>query len=81
MKKIVLATLALCWFSFTISPVIGRAEQISVLLIDGQNNHKWQQTTPIIRQTLEACGRFVVEVVTTPSKGGNMDEFDPRFSD
>jgi type 1 glutamine amidotransferase len=53
---------------------------ISVLLIDGQNNHKWQETSPLIKQTLEGCGRFEVEVVTSPSKGGDMSKFDPTFS-
>ena len=53
----------------------------SVLLIDGQNNHQWQVTTPLIRQTLEGCGEFTVEVVTTPSEGEDMGRFDPTFSD
>ncbi len=57
------------------------AEVISVLVIDGQNNHNWQQTTPLIKQTLEGCGRFAVDVATTPAKGGDMNEFDPTFSD
>ena len=52
-----------------------------VLLIDGQNNHKWQETTPIIKATLESTGRFQVEVATTPPKGGDMSSFKPKFSD
>jgi type 1 glutamine amidotransferase len=53
---------------------------ISVLLIDGQNNHKWQETTPLIQQTLEAPRCFQVDVVTTPPKGGDMSTFAPDFS-
>ncbi|MGB7328148.1 MAG: family 16 glycoside hydrolase [Rubripirellula sp.] len=71
----------------TISPSVDAAEQesesgskISVLLIDGQNNHKWQETSPIIKQTLEACGRFEVDVATSPAKGGDMEKFSPDFS-
>ncbi|MEZ6136080.1 MAG: hypothetical protein R3C53_14360 [Pirellulaceae bacterium] len=30
------------------------------LIIDGQNNHKWKETTPLIQATLEASGRFKV---------------------
>ncbi|WP_231615548.1 family 16 glycoside hydrolase [Novipirellula artificiosorum] len=56
-------------------------EPLSVLLVDGQNNHAWQQTTPVIKQTLENCGRFKVDVVTTPPKGGDMSRFQPAFSD
>ncbi len=51
------------------------------LLIDGQNNHKWQETTPIIKASLESTGRFTVEVMTTPPKGGDMAAFQPKFSD
>ncbi len=54
---------------------------ISVLIVDGQNNHNWQQTTPLIRQTLEGCGRFVVDVVTSPPTGAEMSEFRPKFAD
>lgn len=50
------------------------------LLIDGQNNHKWQETTPIIKATLESTGRFAVEVMTTPPQGGDMSKFNPKFS-
>lgn len=54
---------------------------ISVLIIDGQNNHKWQETTPLIKQTLEGCERFQVTVATSPARGEDMSEFDPTFSD
>ncbi len=40
----------------------------SVLLIDGQNNHQWQQTTPVLVHALESTGRFKVDVSTTPPK-------------
>ncbi len=39
---------------------------IRVLLIDGQNNHSWQSTSPVLKKELESCGRFTVEVSTTP---------------
>ena len=41
-------------------------KKLSVLLIDGQNNHQWQQTTPLLKKILENSGRFEVEVSTTP---------------
>src|SRR5437773_1691868 len=43
-------------------------KQIRVLIIDGQNNHDWKTTTPHMKKALEACGRFSVEVATTPQK-------------
>jgi len=56
------------------------AERIRVLLVDGQNNHKWMETTPVIRRILEETGLFSVEVATTPPKGGDMASFRPDFA-
>ncbi|GAB5403403.1 MAG: DUF1080 domain-containing protein [Aureliella sp.] len=56
-------------------------EQIRTLLVDGQNNHKWQETTPLIKATLESTGLFTVDVATAPGKGGDMSEFNPKFAD
>lgn len=47
-------------------PAAPAADKIKVLLIDGQNNHAWKQTTPVIKWILEDCGRFTVTVSTTP---------------
>jgi type 1 glutamine amidotransferase len=44
--------------------------KLRVLIIDGQNNHNWQQTTPLLKQILESSGRFAVEVATTPPARG-----------
>ncbi|MCA9055813.1 MAG: ThuA domain-containing protein [Planctomycetaceae bacterium] len=59
------------------------AEPIRVLIVDGQNNHDWQRTTPYIQDFLTATGRFDVEVATTPEKGSPEEAwngFRPRFS-
>jgi len=45
---------------------MGAAPKLPVLLIDGQNNHNWKATTPVIRDILEKSGRFTVEVLTSP---------------
>jgi type 1 glutamine amidotransferase len=42
--------------------------KIRVLIIDGQNNHNWRATTPFMKKVLEDCGRFQVDVATTPEK-------------
>ncbi|HEY7427069.1 MAG TPA: ThuA domain-containing protein [Gemmataceae bacterium] len=44
------------------------AEKIRVILIDGQNNHNWRVTTPLMKKELETCGRFTVDVATAPEK-------------
>jgi type 1 glutamine amidotransferase len=45
------------------------AEKLRVLIIDGQNNHKWDITTPVLKHALESSDAFTVEVSTTPPKG------------
>lgn len=43
-----------------------QGDKLSVLLIDGQNNHNWRETTPVLKKILENSGKFTVEVSTTP---------------
>lgn len=47
---------------------IATDQKLDVLLIDGQNNHKWEETTPVIKEILEKTGRFDVEVTTCPER-------------
>lgn len=54
---------------------------IKVLIIDGQNNHNWRATTPLIRKALEEAGLFKVDVATSPPARGDMSKFRPKFSD
>jgi len=42
-------------------------DKLRALIIDGQNNHDWKATTPALKAILEDCGRFVVDVTTTPA--------------
>jgi uncharacterized protein len=44
------------------------AEPLKALIVDGQNNHDWKGTTPILKAILEGCGRFSVDVSTSPPK-------------
>ncbi|HEY1190556.1 MAG TPA: ThuA domain-containing protein [Gemmata sp.] len=57
-------------------------EKIRVLIIDGQNNHNWQQTTPVLKKIYEGTGRFTVDVATSPPRGKKeeMDKFRPDLS-
>ncbi|MFT5497818.1 MAG: putative membrane-bound dehydrogenase-like protein [Kiritimatiellia bacterium] len=41
-------------------------EKLSVLIVDGRNNHDWKETTHALRATLEHSGRFTVSVATAP---------------
>jgi type 1 glutamine amidotransferase len=40
---------------------------LRILILSGQNNHDWRTTTPFLRQTLEATGRFDVRVTEEPA--------------
>jgi type 1 glutamine amidotransferase len=50
------------------------------LIIDGQNNHDWKHTTPVLKKILEDTGMFQVDVLTTPPKGGDFSSFKPEFA-
>ncbi len=60
------------------------AAPLKVLIIDGQNNHKWDITTPVLKDALESSGAFQVEVSTTPPKGASAEawtSWQPQFAD
>ncbi len=52
---------------------------IKVLIVDGQNNHNWKATTPVLKQILEEAAIFSVDVATAPAK--DTTGFAPKFSD
>ena len=56
------------------------ASPVRVLIVDGQNNHKWRETTPALVEILGRSPRFVTEVATTPPEKGDMSVFRPDFS-
>ncbi len=45
------------------------ANKVRVLLVDGQNNHKWKETTPLLKRILEDSGRFTVDVTSHLKQG------------
>lgn len=58
----------------TITSMASAQDKLKVLLIDGQNNHSWQQTTPILKWALEDSGRFMVTVSTTPGTAPRLPQ-------
>jgi type 1 glutamine amidotransferase len=75
MKSVIrlLVVAAACMTAFAAPPV-------KVLIIDGQNNHDWQATTPVLKKLLEETRLFQVDVLTSPLKGADMSGFKPEFS-
>jgi hypothetical protein len=41
-----------------------KSGKIRVVIVDGQNNHDWRSTTPVMKKALEESGRFSVDVST-----------------
>lgn len=72
--KLVLLAVVLCAAS-----TLSAEDKIKALIVDGQNNHKWKETTPVLKQILEDSGRFTVDVATTPQDRSKMNEFKPQF--
>jgi type 1 glutamine amidotransferase len=58
-----------------------RTKPIRVLIIDGQNNHEWKVTTPLLEKALESARIFNVDVATSPPTGADMSRFRPKFAD
>lgn len=74
------ATLVLGLFSVSLPA----AEKLKLLIVDGQNNHNWKATTPILQEFLNRSGRFEVAVSTTPpskSSAEDWHKFRPKFAE
>jgi uncharacterized protein len=52
-------------------------EKIKVLIIDGQNNHQWATTTPLLKEILENADRFTVEISTSPPAAPKAKKNEP----
>ena len=70
-------TTLLLWMAIA---AVAAAAPLRALIIDGQNNHKWQVTTPGLKALLEETKLFTVDVATSPPRKGDMSNFTPKFS-
>jgi len=57
----------------------GDDAKLKAVIIDGQNNHNWPNTTPVLRKILDDSGLFSVDVITSPAKDKLMEGFSPQF--
>lgn len=68
--------------SFNLVEANGKGvSEYSVLIVTGQNNHYWKNSTPIFKKILDDAGIFKVDVAQSPAKGEDMSGFNPKFSD
>ncbi|MCX7049528.1 MAG: ThuA domain-containing protein [Candidatus Sumerlaeota bacterium] len=71
----------LAGFASAADPVM--KAKLSVLIIDGMNNHDWERATQILMTILQGCGRFNVVVSTTPPPDATKEtwaKWQPEFS-
>lgn len=70
----------LCSVAWLAVSSIDAAEPASVrvLILDGQNNHDWRSTTPVLRAILVEAG-FAVEVATVPAEDPERERFAPSL--
>ncbi len=76
-KSIALVAWLLSSVIWSGSAARGVEPAIKVLIVDGQNNHNWRATTPVLKAILEEPGIFTVDVATTPK---NLDDFRPDLT-
>ena len=80
MKTTLLSALAI---AALLSAPAHAADKLKLLIVDGQNNHNWKAMTPPMKASLEATGRFTVDVATTPDAKAPKeawDSFRPEFT-
>jgi type 1 glutamine amidotransferase len=73
-------TLLLCCLLVLVAAGAQAEATLKALIVDGQNNHPWQETTPFLKSLLEETGLFKVDVVTSPAQKQPMDNFKPEFA-
>ena len=57
--------------------------KLSVLIVDGMNNHDWPRATRLLKEILESSGRFTVDVSTSPAADASPEAWDrwrPQFA-
>ena len=83
-NSVKLALVSLAFFQAIGTAQNTKAAKLKVLIIDGQNNHNWKSTTPVLKHALNSSGVYVTTVSTSPPKGsepGAWAKWQPKFSD
>ena len=78
MRKIGIALVVTLAVLAMMSPAT--AQDIKVLIVDGQNNHKWAAMTPFMKKQLLKTGLFKVDVSTSPPKGKKGPDIDAAWA-
>src|SRR5437763_9999452 len=68
MRKFLSALAAVLLLTAAVADAAAGDKKIRVVLIDGQNNHQWPLTTPIMKKALEDSSKFSVEISTSTKR-------------
>ena len=79
-RQIAAVVLILVFAAIPVSAGSSSAKTLKALIVDGQNNHNWQETTPVLKKLLEQTGLYKVDVATSPAKKEPMEDFKPAFA-
>ncbi len=69
-------------FSWALTDGFAASKPIRVLILSGQNNHRWQETTPALVDMYRSSGLFEVDVLDNPRPGAwpKLDSYDVVLS-
>ena len=76
-RRIAAASMAILMIT---SLTLQAEDRIKVLIVDGQNNHNWKATTPVMVRGFGDGKMFDVDVTTSPPRGQDMSGFAPDFA-
>jgi uncharacterized protein len=71
----ILAAILACYFTSCTNN-----SSYPALIVTGQSNHNWQESSAVLKQILDNTGLFKCDIAITPDKGGDMSTFAPDFS-
>ncbi len=84
MKRLCLTAVVTCLLLGVLSPAHAQPQPIKVMIIGGQNNHDWKQSTPFMKQLLDKGGHFETVINNAPEKDAPASEWEqwqPQFKD
>ncbi len=85
MTRLLLIAFTMAGLLFALAPRSAADDKpIKVLIIGGQNNHDWKQSTPFMKELLDKAGHFQTVVDNAPQQGASQDAWDawhPTFKD
>jgi type 1 glutamine amidotransferase len=74
MRQYLSWTIALLMLLGVVAATEAGDKKLRVVIIDGQNNHNWRATTPVMKKALLDTGKFSVDVSTNLKAGDKAPE-------